>query len=108
MSAIGIDTHKDSLAACAVDELGGVVAEATFANDPAGHERLGRWAGEVAPGARLGFEGSSTYGAAAARTLDHAGFEVCEVPPQLSRRERLRTRRAGKSDSGDALAIARV
>jgi transposase len=31
-----------------------------------------------------------------------------EVPPQLSHRERIRTRRAGKSDPGDALAIARV
>jgi len=108
MNAIGIDTHKDSLAACAVDDVGGVVAEATFGNDPAGHAALGAWAAAVAPGARLGFEGSSTFGAAAARTLEQAGFEVREVPPHLSRRERLRTRRPGKSDPGDALAIARV
>jgi len=108
MSAIGIDTHKDSLAACAVDELGAVVAEAIFPNDPGGHAALGSWAGDVAPGGRLGFEGSSTFGAAAARTLDLAGFEVREVPPHLSRRERPRTRRPGKSDPGDALAIARV
>jgi transposase len=108
MSAIGIDTHKDSLAACAVDQLGTVLAEAEFANDPTGHAALGRWATDVAPGARLGFEGSSSYGAAAARALDAAGFDVCEVPPHLSRRERVGTRRAGKSDPGDALAIARV
>lgn len=108
MSAIGIDTHKDTLAACAVDELGGVLAEATFANDPDGHAALGSWASQVAPCGRLGFEGSSTFGAAAARTLELAGFTVCEVPPHLSRRERFRTRRAGKSDPGDALAIARV
>lgn len=30
------------------------------------------------------------------------------MPPQLSHRERIRTRRAGKTDAGDALAIARV
>jgi transposase len=108
MRAIGIDTHKDSLAACAVDELGRVLAEATFDNDPAGHVALGSWACRVAPGARLGFEGSSSYGAAAARSLAAAGLEVREVPPQLSRRERSRTRRPGKSDPGDALAIARV
>jgi transposase len=108
MTAIGIDTHKDSLAACAVDELGAVLGEASFANDPAGHADLAAWAARVAPGARLGFEGSSTFGAAAARTLEAAGFTVREVPPQLSRRERIRTRRAGKSDPGDALAIARV
>jgi transposase len=108
MTAIGIDTHKDSLAACAVDDLGGVLGEATFANDPTGHADLAAWAARVAPGARLGFEGSSTYGAAAARMIERLGYAVCEVPPQLSRRERGRTRRAGKSDPGDALAIARV
>lgn len=108
MTAIGIDTHKDSLAACAVDELGAVLGEASFANDPAGHADLAAWAARVAPGARLGFEGSSTYGAAAGRTIERLGYTVCEVPPQLSRRERGRTRRAGKSDPGDALAIARV
>jgi len=108
MTAIGLDTHKDSLAACAVDALGAVVAEATFANDVAGHASLAEWARRMAPGAVLGFEGSSTFGAAAARTLAAAGFAVREVPPHLSRRERGRTRRAGKSDPGDALAIARV
>lgn len=108
MTAIGLDTHKDSLAACAVDALGAMVAEATFANDAAGHASLGAWAHRVAPGAVLGFEGSSTFGAAAARTLAALGFAVREVPPHLSRRERVRTRRPGKSDPGDALAIARV
>jgi transposase len=108
MTAIGIDTHKDSLAACAVDDLGAVLGEASFPNDPAGHAALAAWADRVAPGVTLGFEGSSTFGAAAARTIERRGFTVREVPPQLSRRERHRTRRAGKSDPGDALAIARV
>jgi transposase len=108
MRAIGIDTHKATLAACAVDELGTPLAEAVFANDPTGHAALARWAARVAPGARLGVEGSSSFGAAAARALEDAGFTVREVPPHLSRRERGRTRRPGKSDPGDALAIARV
>ncbi len=108
MSAIGIDTHKATLAACAVDELGGAVAERTFANDPRGHAALLGWIRTVGPGARIGLEGSAGFGAAAARSLLEAGETVCEVPPHLSHRERLRTRRAGKSDPGDALAIARV
>lgn len=108
MTAIGIDTHKDSLAACAVDELGGALAERTFRNDPPGHRDLLTWAGAVAPGAVVGVEGSASFGAAAARFLLGAGLPVREVPPQLSSRERTRTRRAGKSDPGDALAIARV
>jgi len=57
---------------------------------------------------RIGLEGSAGYGAGAARFLLAAGEAALEVPPQLSHRERLRTRRAGKSDPGDALAIARV
>jgi transposase len=108
MIAIGIDTHKATLAACAVDELGQPVDEREFDNDPVGHRALLGWADASLPGARIGLEGSAGFGAAAARFLVAAGREVREVPPQLSHRERQRTRRAGKSDPGDALAIARV
>lgn len=107
MHAIGIDTHKDSLAACLVDALGVVLDERTFANDPAGHGALLAWAAAV-PGVVIGVEGSASFGASAARSLLAAGQTVREVPPHLARRERGRTRRPGKSDPGDALAIARV
>lgn len=108
MAAIGIDTHKTTLAACAVDERGAAVAEREFSNDPAGHRALASWAASTTPGALIGIEGSASYGAALARSLLAGGLAVREVPPHLSRRERIRTRRAGKSDPGDALAIARV
>jgi transposase len=108
MTAIGIDTHKATLAACAVDELGRLVGEATFANDPAGHLAFIGWARSIAPEVTIGVEGSSSFGAALARSAQGAGLVVREVPPHLSRVERLRTRRPGKSDPGDALAIARV
>lgn len=107
MATIGIDTHKATLAACAVDALGAPLAEQTFSNDRPGHAALAAW-GRAIAAQRIGLEGSSSFGAAAARYLSATGFEVCEVPPHLSRRERIRTRRAGKSDSIDALAIARV
>jgi transposase len=108
MVAIGIDTHKATLAACAVDVLGVAMSERTFTNNAAGHAALATWASNAAPGATIGVEGSSSFGAPIARLLVARGFAVREVPPQLSRRERSRTRRAGKSDPGDALAIARV
>jgi transposase len=108
MRAIGIDTHKASLAACLIDEVGLVVAEATFPNEPAGFTALLAWLRDLGGVERIGLEGSAGYGAAAARFLVAAGEVALEVPPQLSHRERLRTRRAGKSDPGDALAIARV
>jgi transposase len=106
MRAIGIDTHKASLACCLVDDRGAALEERTFCNDPAGHRSLVAWARSA--DARIGVEGSASFGAAVARLLVGTGLEVREVPPQLSHRERIRTRRAGKSDPGDALAIARV
>jgi transposase len=108
MTAIGIDTHKATLAACAVDELGRPVREATFANDPAGHVAFIAWARSIDPTVRVGVEGSSSFGAPFAWSVVRAGLVVREVPPHLSRAERQRTRRPGKSDPGDALAIARV
>jgi transposase len=107
MRVAGIDSHKATLAACAIDETGVVLDERTFPNDPSGFEALAGWLGELGVGP-VGIEGSAGYGAAAARHLVAAGLAAVEVPPQLSHRERIRTRRAGKSDPGDALAIARV
>lgn len=108
MAAIGIDTHKDSLACCLIDDLGIPVDERTLPNDPAGHAGLVGWVRSLDPVPVVGLEGSGSFGAAAARVLADAGLDAREVPPQLSHRERRTTRRAGKSDPGDAFAIARV
>jgi len=85
-----------------------VIDERTFDCDQAGFVELAVWAGGAAPEATIGVEGSASYGAPVAHHLIAAGFVVREVPPHLSRRERGRSRRPGKSDPGDALAIARV
>lgn len=108
MGVVGIDTHKATLAACAIDDVGQVLDERTFPNEPAGFTALLGWLGSIDGLERVGLEGSAGFGAAAARFLLSAGIPAVEVPPQLSHRERIRTRRAGKSDPGDALAIARV
>ena len=105
--AVGVDTHKDTLAACLVDGLGIARDEREFANDQAGHTAFAAWVAGIDGEVRVGVEGSSSYGAGLARHVA-AGLDVVEVPPQLSRRERTRTRRPGKSDPGDAFAIARV
>lgn len=107
MPIVGIDSHKATLAACAIDAAGIVLAERTVPNEPAGFEALTSWLTDLGA-ERVGLEGSAGYGAAAARHLVTAGLAAVEVPPMLSHRERTRTRRAGKSDPGDALAIARV
>src|ERR1035437_7330649 len=84
MTAIGVDTHKATLAACAIDELGRVVGGATFGNDPAGHLAFIAWARSIEPEATIGVEGSSSFGAALARSAQSAGLVVREVPPHRS------------------------
>jgi transposase len=106
--AIGVDAHKQTLAAAAVDSVGRVIVEAEFRNDAAGHKRFVAWA-QQQPGARvIGIEGSGSYGAGLARRLLAAGEDVREVPSQLTYRERRRDSTHGKSDHIDAVAIARV
>ncbi len=105
--AIGIDTHKGSLAAAAVDALGRVLGVREFANDPAGHRSLLRWVTEQGQPRTIGIEGSLSYGSAAARALLAQGEDVREVAPSLTHLER-RRRSKGKSDPVDAVAIARV
>jgi transposase len=105
--AIGIDTHKGSLAAASVDALGRVLGVREFGNDPRGHRALVRWVTEQAGPRRIGIEGSLNYGASAARTLLASGEDVREVSPMLTHVER-RRRSKGKSDPIDAVAIARV
>lgn len=108
MLAVGVDTHKESLAVCAVDEVGRVVNEETFGNDPAGHACCVAWLQELPVPRRVGIEGSAHLGAAFSAFLGRHGEQVCEVPAVRTNRERRRTGRPGKSDPGDALAIARV
>ena len=107
MTAIGIDTHKATLAACRRRVRQGARG-GEFDNDPAGHRGPRGLGPHACAGRHYRHRGLRHYGAAAARWLVGEGFSVCEVPPQLSRRERRRIRRPGKSDPGDAFAIARV
>jgi transposase len=105
---IGIDCHKVTLAVCAVDALGAEVSTAAFRNTASGHEELLAWVRALGGPSRIGIEGAGFYGYALARFLSGAGEVVVEVPARLTERERGRLRRPGKSDPGDALAIARV
>ena len=108
MVAIGVDTHKANLAACAIDERGSLVAERSFANSRSGHRAFERWLRALSLPRHIGIEGSGSFGAGLAQRLAAAGEEVCEVPAILTYRERRRTGRPGKSDPADALAIARI
>ena len=108
MLTIGVDTHKATLAASAIDDAGRELSARTFRNDRQGHTSLLRWARAHGSERRFGIEGSGSYGAGLARLMSAAGETVVEVPAVRTERERRHLGRAGKSDPGDALAIARV
>src|SRR3954453_1129801 len=103
-----MDTHKDTLAIALVNATGRSCAAVTVTNTAAGHAELADWLTEHGPVTRMGIEGAGGYGRAVALALREGGIVVVEVPPALPRRERHRSRQAGKSDPADAIAIARV
>lgn len=108
MIAVGIDTHKASLAVCVVDGLGRKLGETTVANDAAGHLHLERFLRSLPTDRCVGIEGSGGHGAALAERLQAGGERIVEVPARLTARQRRHARQLGKSDPADALAIARV
>jgi transposase len=106
--AIGVDSHKGSLAAAAVDGVGRVLEAREFPNHPRGHGEFEAWVRAQGADRRIGVEGSLNYGAALTKRLLSCGEDVREVPASLTHAERRKRRSEGKSDLVDAVAIARV
>jgi transposase len=98
----GIDTHKDIHVAALLDRDGGMLGSASFPTTEAGYRRLQDWMGSAGTVARVGVEGTGSYGAGICRQLSTAGIEVVEV----NRPDRSQRRRRGKSDALDAAAAA--
>jgi transposase len=100
----GVDTHLDVNVAAALDLVGGLLGVAEFPATLAGHRRMVAWLAGFGPVARVGVEGTGSYGAGLARHLRAAGIQVTEV----DRPNRQARRRAGKSDPLDAIEAARA
>ena len=100
----GVDTHLDLNVAAALDAIGGLLAVAEFPTTLAGHRALLGWLSGFGPVARVGVEGTGSYGAGLARFLRASGVDVVEV----DRPNRQARRRAGKSDPLDAIEAARA
>jgi hypothetical protein len=100
---IGVDTHRDTLAA-ATDMVGGRLAQTSVSADAAGYRRLLDFARAQVPGRRCwAVEGAGSYGAGLAAFLQVHGERVVEVG-----RPKRPTRRGGaKSDALDAVRAAR-
>ena len=77
---IGVDSHRDTLTAAAVSNLGGVLAQATTSADAAGYRQLFDFAQTQLPGRRLwAVEGAGSFGAGLTAVLQQRGEWVVEV-----------------------------
>ncbi len=90
--------------AAVVDQTGRVLGSASFAASTRGYVALVNWAERLGPVAKIGIEGTGTYGAGLARFARAYGLEVVEV----DRPDRRTRRGLGKSDPIDAEAAARA
>jgi transposase len=104
MIVIGVDVHKHSLTAVAVDELGRTLAERTGQVE----QELVEWAGSLSDARLWALEDCRHVTRALERTLQDQRERLVRVPPRLTAPQRRRGRTRGKSDAIDALAIARA
>lgn len=98
----GVDTHADAHVAAVTDQVGRVLGTGSFPADAAGYAALLAWLRRYGVLARVGVEGTGSYGAGLARYLAARDVPVLEV----TRPDRQRRRRHGKSDPADAVSAA--
>jgi transposase len=100
----GVDTHKHTHYAAAIDDQGRLLGHHEFpANDP-GYRALLTWLRGHGPIHAIGVESTGSFGATLTRALTAAGEHVLEV----NRPNRQARRMDGKSDRLDAEQIARA
>jgi transposase len=100
----GVDTHRDTHTAAAVDGQGRLLGHQQFPTTAAGYAALLGWLRSFGRLVLVGVEGTGSYGAELAAHLHQAGTTVVEV----DRPDRAARRRDGKSDPLDAEAAARA
>lgn len=106
---VGIDVHKDTHCAVAVDEVGRQIGQArTFRTTDAGCLQLWRWGQSLGSDLEFAVEDCRHLTGRLERTMLTAGARVRRVPPKLMAGQRRSARTRGKSDPIDALAIARA
>jgi transposase len=105
MIVIGVDVHKHSLTAVAVDEAGRMLDERTVA---AADGELLAWARRLGSERLWALEDCRQLTRWLERQLLERGEPLVRVPPKLMAPERRAGRARGKSDPIDALAVARA
>jgi transposase len=105
MIVIGLDVHKQSVTAVAVDEAGRPLSETVI---QVGSDALLGWASSLASERLWAVEDCRQLTRWLERQLLSVGEDLVRVPPKLTVPERRAGRTRGKSDPIDALAIARA
>jgi transposase len=105
MIVLGLDVHKQSVTAVAVDEAGRPLQEKLI---PVGSEELLGWAAGLDEQRLWAVEDCRQLTGWLERQLLSVGEDLVRVPPKLTVPERRAGRTRGKSDPIDALAIARA
>ena len=100
----GVDTHKHTHYAAAVDTEGRLLGHQEFPATDRGYQELLEWMGSQGRIRAIGVESTGSFGATLTRALTKAGERVIEV----NRPNRLARRMDGKSDRLDAEQIARA
>jgi transposase len=104
---IGIDPHKATHTAVAIDRDEQSIAKLQVVADRCQTERLLAWAAPFGFERTWAIESASGLGKLLAQQLVGAGEHVVDVPPTLSARVRLLgSTKAGKNDPNDALSTA--
>jgi len=105
MIVIGLDVHKQSVTAVAVDEAGRPLAEKVVR---VGSDDLLAWAAALDAERLWAVEDCRQLTGWLEKQLLSTGEDLVRVPPKLTVPERRAGRTRGKSDPIDALAIARA
>lgn len=106
---VGIDPHKDTHTAVAVEgTTGAEVATITVKARAQGHERLLRWARALDEDVLFAVEDCRHVSGGLQRFLLTRGEPMVPVPPKLMAGVRRGARTRGKSDPIDAAAVARA
>ena len=99
----GVDTHKHTHYAAAIDDQGRLLGHHEFSANDHGYLALLSWMRSHGDVRSIGVESTGSFGATLTRALTNAGVEVIEV----NRPNRLARHMDGKSDRLDAEHIAR-
>ena len=100
---VGVDTHKSTHAAVAINTQGARLGCLSIPTTSKGYSELATWAQALGPVKAFGIEGTGSFGAGLSRSLRAQGHTVIEV----MRPNRQLRHLHGKSDNLDAEGAAR-